>query len=153
MAAIDIYGATRAGILALLPQWQQEGSVLPGYEEIDTNGKFLLDAAADVGIALQRGGHGLAPTLTAGTYSYQRVSSLIEERAATRFATAVAHMMDPDSLDYAWRRSDAQLHDIEQGRLLGELDDAANQRNVIFKHGTTTRATILSRRRTAGDPM
>lgn len=153
MASIQLYGADQAGVLAFVPQWAPAGSALPGYDEIDTDGQFIEMAGADVAIALQRAGHGLSPSATAGTVVYRYLTTIINERGALYFASAIAHLMDQDALDGAWARSNRKLDDIKSGADLLEMTQDDNQRTALLSHGDTTRATLDSYRRSARREM
>jgi len=139
--------------MTYLPQWAVEGETLPGYDEIDDDGEFMERAGAEVAIKLQRAGHGLAPSVSSGTVIYQYLTSTINELCALHLASAIGHLIDSDQLDTAWGRMRARLRDIEQGRDLAELTQDNNQRNAIFSHKDTTRATIDASRRTMRDEM
>ena len=150
--AAPIYGTTRAGILGHLARWAAAGSVLPGYESIDTGGKILRDVGAEVAVALQRAGHGLSPTIVTDSVAYDYLTALIEERCAVMFAESNG-LVEPGALDDVKRRNEAKLADIRNGNEFGSLTSTDNTRNAVFKTGDVTRATIDARRFRHGDPM
>jgi len=148
--SVPIYGATRDGILAHLAQWGAQGSVLPGYESIDTAGSIMLQAGADVAVALQRAGHGASPSLTAGTVEYVYVTGLINARAALMFARANGLPQGAGDSD-EWRRHEAAMADLRAGGIIGSMSATGNQKNAVHYHGDDDRSTVNLRRFKATD--
>ena len=63
------------------------------------------------------------------------------------------HQVDPDALAAAWGRVRNELRSIENGEIVGELEQTENQRNALFKHGSDSRTTITDRLFKATDEL
>lgn len=149
MADPQLFGITRDDILTIqLPALGVRGSALAAYDALDTDGDLLLEAAADIGDALQKGGHGLEPTVnsTDTPYAYRKLRALLRERVALLYLEIVGQGMSREKLDRRQKNHNSKMLEIEKGEPIGELVVTDGQNRVQFQHGTDARTDIDSRR-------
>jgi hypothetical protein len=142
--ALVTYGVNATVVLKYLLQWDVSNSNRPGTTDIDTDGEYLLRAAADLEDAMLEGGFDSSGISSANQPSaYYQLRGCLAERTALYYAAALGHSLGgEDILSEAWERNNDKLDDISSGKRIGEVTVTDGPREAIFVHGDDTVSTL-----------